>query len=154
MANKIISIQTVSKQSLYPETYIDIAKTSSSITKTITTNGEDKEIVINTLNRNVDIEAVKGAIKNIFTWNKGERILNPEFGANLRQYLYEGLTDLTKQQIQAEIEFSLKTFEPRVEIDKITGDINTDDAENNELHVYVIYHIKGLPEDKYIQRVI
>ena len=42
--------------------------------------------------KNVNANAVKEAIKNIFTWMPGERILLPEFGSKLYSLLYEGIT--------------------------------------------------------------
>ena len=55
------------------------------------------------LEKNVNAVAVKRAIHNIFAWIPGQRILNPEFGSNLRQYLYEGITDYNTEQIMSEI---------------------------------------------------
>jgi hypothetical protein len=50
-----------------------------------------------------DIEAIKNSLHNIFTWIPGERILNPEFGCNLRRLLYNGITEFNKEQIAAEV---------------------------------------------------
>ena len=41
--------------------------------------------------RNINVKAVQQAVHNIFSWLPGERIINPEFGTNLRRYLYEGI---------------------------------------------------------------
>lgn len=53
--------------------------------------------------RNINVKAVQQAIHNIFTWLPGERILEPEFGTKLRQYLYEGIVPKTEELINAEI---------------------------------------------------
>ena len=41
--------------------------------------------------KNINVKAVQQAIHNIFSWLPGERVLNPEFGTKLKQYLYEGI---------------------------------------------------------------
>ena len=41
----------------------------------------------------VNAKAVKNSLKQIFSWVPGERVLNPEFGCRLREYLYEGILD-------------------------------------------------------------
>ena len=40
------------------------------------------------LEKNINVNAIKQSIKNIFSWIPGERIINPEFGSKLRSYLY------------------------------------------------------------------
>ena len=55
------------------------------------------------LGKLVNVKAVQNSIHNIFTWIPGERILNPEFGSRLKKYLYEGITPLTEEQVNAEI---------------------------------------------------
>ena len=62
----------------------------------------------------INVEAVKNSLRQIFTWIPGERIINPEFGSNLRRLLYEGLTDYNKELIMAEIKHSVSVWEPRV----------------------------------------
>ena len=54
---------------------------------------------------------------NIFNTNPGERFLVPEFGSNLRRYLFEPITDMTAQKIGSEIVTAIETWEPRVTID-------------------------------------
>jgi hypothetical protein len=38
-------------------------------------------------------DQVKHNLINVLLTNKGERILNPEFGSDLRKYLFEFITD-------------------------------------------------------------
>ena len=68
----------------------------------------------NKLQKLVNVNAIKNSIHNIFSWTPGERILNPEFGSNLRKLLYEGITDFNQEQIIAEIRHSVSQWEPRV----------------------------------------
>lgn len=67
-----------------------------------------------------DIDAIKNSIKNIFTTKKGEKVLNPEFGCSLDQYLFEPITEVYAQLIGNDILTGIQRFEPRVEITNIT----------------------------------
>ena len=92
----------------------------------------------------VDVKAVQGSIHNIFTWIPGERILNPEFGSNLRLLLYEGITKFNTERIMAEIRHCVSEWEPRVQIEKVVNVGTVDDTEDNTVHLEVLYTIKGL----------
>lgn len=93
-----------------------------------------------------DINAIKNSLHNIFTWSYGERILNPEFGTKLKQYLYEGITDFNTEAIMAEIRSAISQWEPRVRIEKVVNVNTIDDVENNNVHLEVIYSIPGLSD--------
>lgn len=64
----------------------------------------------------INVEAVKNALHQIFTWIPGERILNPEFGSRLRLYLYEGITAENVERIIAEIRHCVQVWEPRINV--------------------------------------
>ena len=68
------------------------------------------------VNKLVNAKAVQNSIKQIFSWIPGERVLNPEFGCNLRRMLYEGLVDHNVEAIMAEIRHCFTKWEPRAEL--------------------------------------
>ena len=98
---------------------------------------------------NINVRAVQGSLRNIFTWVPGERILNPEFGSKIRKLLYEGLTDYNVEQIVSEIRHCVSEWEPRVQIQNVINIGTVDDTEDNTVHLEVIYTIPGLSEEQY-----
>jgi phage baseplate assembly protein W len=66
-----------------------------------------------------DIEAIKNSIRNIFNTRKGQKILSPNFGASLDQFLFERVDNFTGTIIGQTILDNLQRFEPRVEVEKI-----------------------------------
>ena len=98
----------------------------------------------------VNVKAVFNSLHNIFTWNPGERILNPEFGNNLRKYLYEGITDFTSEAIIAEIRRCISEYEPRVLVQSIKNVSNTSDTENNTIQLDIIFTIPTLSKEQFI----
>ena len=99
-----------------------------------------------TIDKLVNVNAIRNSLDNIFSWTPGERILNPEFGTNLRKLLYEGITDFNVEQIVAEIKHAVAQWEPRVQVANIVDVSTTEDHENNTVHLKVIYTIPG-PSD-------
>ena len=66
------------------------------------------------LKKSVNVRAVQNSLDNIFSWIPGERIINPEFGTKLHEYLYEGITQYNEEMIVAEIKSCIARWEPRV----------------------------------------
>lgn len=97
----------------------------------------------------VNVRAVQNSLHQIFTWIPGERIINPEFGSNLRRYLYEGITDQNIEAIVAEIRHCVSKWEPRVVVDKVVNVQSMDDTENNTVRLDVVYHIIGLDDEQF-----
>lgn len=71
---------------------------------------------INDIKVDHDIDAIKNSIKNIFYTSPGEKILNPEFGLNLRQFLFEPATTKNADLIRRIIFGEIERFEPRIVI--------------------------------------
>jgi phage baseplate assembly protein W len=64
----------------------------------------------------LDLNAIKNSLRNIFTTKKGQKILNPEFGSALEQYLFTPITETNARVIGNEILNSISNYEPRVKI--------------------------------------
>lgn len=84
--------------------------------ETLYTNNIVARKVKNDLNVSLDIAAVKNSVSNILSTKKGEKILNPEFGLRIQDFLFEPVTDATATAISNEILNAVTLFEPRVQI--------------------------------------
>jgi phage baseplate assembly protein W len=60
--------------------------------------------------------SISQSVLNILRTNHGERPFNYGFGANLRQYLFENMSNITAANIATSINVALKNFEPRIEV--------------------------------------
>ena len=87
-----------------------------------------------------DASAIKQAIVNLLLTNKGERPFNPDYGSNIRSYLFEPLDYGTAAQIELGIKSTLAKFEPRIIVRSIEIYPNYD---NNSFDVDMTYEIVG-----------
>ena len=97
----------------------------------------------------VNVKAVQNSLKNIFTWIPGERVLNPEFGSKLKQYLYQGIVPETSEQIVAEIKHCVSEWEPRVRVTEVVDVSTIEDHEDNTIHLEIRYIIPELSDEEY-----
>jgi phage baseplate assembly protein W len=67
-----------------------------------------------------DLGAIANSIRNIFTTIPGQKILNPLFGLNLVQYVFEACTEEMAGVIGNEIVSGISTFEPRISLTNVT----------------------------------
>lgn len=94
-------------------------------------NAIDKSI------KQVDVkESIKQAIYIILNTQKGERIMNPEFGSRIKEYVFEPQNVATHELLRHEIIRSLLRWESR--IDDIEVMFTNDDG---KLYVTIRYHI-------------
>lgn len=63
--------------------------------------------------------AVINSIKNILTTSPGEKILNPEFGVDLRDYLFEPVTETRAFFVGTDLYNGLTNQEPRITIERV-----------------------------------
>jgi phage baseplate assembly protein W len=64
----------------------------------------------------VDEGAIKNALVNLFNTIPGQKVLEPEFGLDLKRFLFEPLTDFTAKFIGETIYNGITRWEPRVRI--------------------------------------
>lgn len=72
-------------------------------------------------------ENVRESICIILRTKPGERILLPDFGCGLDQYLFEPNSVANLRQIQEEVKQSLTRWEPRIKLDDVRVAVNPDD---------------------------
>ena len=83
---------------------------------------------------------IKSNLLNLLLTNKGERVFNPEFGADLGTALFEGINENIVDTITDLINTNVEIFVPEVQIRDVVVDINTPD--NNAVSVTVKYKLK------------
>jgi phage baseplate assembly protein W len=63
-----------------------------------------------------DHSAIYNSIRNIFNTKKGQKILNPEFGLDLEQFLFDSITKENADIIGKAIYGQLGLYEPRLTV--------------------------------------
>lgn len=74
-----------------------------------------------------DEAAIKNSIVNLFNTAPGQNLLNPIYGLNLSQFLFEPANDLTGRLIGEKIAKQIGNYEPRVTVDNINVEVNPDE---------------------------
>lgn len=87
--------------------------------------------------------AVVKALKNLILTNHYEKPFNPDYGSNIRKLLFELMTPFTAQAIAKEIEYTIKSYEPRVTIKYINVVANYD---NDYYETSIEFYIENLVE--------
>jgi phage baseplate assembly protein W len=64
-------------------------------------------------------EAIKADIMHIILTNKGERYYLPDFGTNLRNYIFEQSDSISYEEIRNEVVTSLTKFIPNLKVNNI-----------------------------------
>ena len=95
-----------------------------------------------------DYGAIKNSIFNIFTTVPGQKILNPQFGLNLMQYVFRQCDIITAGLISREILEGLTQFEPRIKIPE--GGIRVQaDPEDNSFIITLIITVPQIGIDSF-----
>ena len=85
-------------------------------------------------------EAVKSNLVNWFLTNQGERPLNPNFGGNLRQFLFQQISEDTLEFLEEDIQSQLSTAFPSVIVDSLEVTTNPD---YNSITVVLKYSVES-----------
>ena len=99
------------------------------------------------------VELVMQNLKMILLTSPGERIMDPEFGVGLKNFLFEQNVQAVHGDISARIKRQAKKYLPSVQIhsvDFFTSE-NTPGIPENYLNIRVSFHIKPLDLDTRLQ---
>jgi phage baseplate assembly protein W len=84
-------------------------------------------------------EDVQEAIKIIISTSMGERVMMPEFGCGIYDYVFESPNTTTLSLIEESVRTSLVLWEPRIELSNVSAFV--DEYEGNKLLIEVSYTV-------------
>ena len=86
-------------------------------------------------------EDVRQAILIILQTNPGERVMRPEFGAGLNQFVFEPANTTTMARIRQRVQESLVAFEPRIDVVEVT--VTSELDTRFLLQIAMTYRVRG-----------
>jgi len=92
----------------------------------------------NDVYKKTDAAAVKQSIKNILLTNSLQKPFNPAFGGNLRGFLFNLDTEFDAEAIEDNVRDTVLNYEPRVRIQSVVANVNSD---NYDIKVTLVYQI-------------
>jgi phage baseplate assembly protein W len=96
---------------------------------------------------NYDLIAIKNetaiarSVRNLVLTQPGERFFNENLGSRISRSLFENLDDINANIIKSEIENTINTYEPRVELIDVRV---SPDYDNYSFDVVISYNIVGI----------
>lgn len=85
----------------------------------------------------VSERAIKSDLIHLLLTNKGERLYLPDYGANLRQYIFEPNDSEVHGKIKEEIQSAISKYIPNLLVDEISLKAGEEGQSRNEHHVLV-----------------
>ncbi len=67
-----------------------------------------------------DIDAIRADLLHLLMTNKGERLYMPDFGSDLRKYIFEQNDQITHNEIKDNLNETIKKYIPNLQIDDIS----------------------------------
>ncbi len=96
-------------------------------------------------------ENIRQSVEIILRTEPGERMLHPEFGTKLHQFLFENMDAQTEEMIEREVRHSLSMWEKRIW--DINVEVHMDTGRQGEFRVAVTYRIAGQEEKERVEIV-
>jgi hypothetical protein len=71
---------------------------------------------------NTDTDAIRSDLMHLLLTNKGERLYLPDFGSDLRKYIFEPNDQITHDKIKDSLNESIKKYIPNLIVNEISFD--------------------------------
>ncbi len=86
-------------------------------------------------------EDIQQSIKIILGTNRGERVMRPDFGAGLNEFVFEPVNTATIAMVRTRVEEALIDWEPRIDVQSVQ--VTTDATMRNRLNIDVRYRVRA-----------
>jgi phage baseplate assembly protein W len=105
------------------------------------------------LTLNKDEDAVKESIINLLLTDRGERLMQPALGGNLRAMLFENITPGVMVMIEDQVRTTLDLYEPRAEVIDVNVTSNIDDnVVKIQIEFYISNNQQSISVDVFLER--
>ncbi len=84
---------------------------------------------------------IKEAIWIILSTSKGERVMRPDFGCGIHDFVFAPINTTTIGMIETSVREALTLWEPRAEL--IDVDVSTDRADEGKLRISIDYRVRS-----------
>jgi phage baseplate assembly protein W len=84
---------------------------------------------------------IRQSIRIILGTDRGERVMRPDFGAGLSQFVFEPLDATTMNLVKTRVREALIAWEPRIDI--LNVDVAADPSEHNKLLIDMTYRVRA-----------
>ncbi len=84
---------------------------------------------------------IRQAVRIILETARGERVMRPDFGAGLNEFLFEPINTGTLALIRHRVEESLVTWEPRIRVQSVQ--VTAPDAAAGRLDIAIEYAVRA-----------
>jgi phage baseplate assembly protein W len=145
--NNLKSVSKNVHQYTYVDLFLDIQEEPMGISGNylpVPGSGRDMKVAY-------DLNVIRNSIKNLFNTIPGERFLLPDYGSDLRRYLFEPISELNGSIIGREIYTSLVRWEPRVNVINIDVKGYIDELEYD---VELVLQVPFLNEPLYLKGLL
>lgn len=87
-----------------------------------------------------DEQSVEESIRLIIGTSKGERVMRPDFGCGIHEYVFETVDANTRALVETTVEGALIEYEPRIAVEDVST--STEDLSEGVLLIEVEYRIR------------
>jgi uncharacterized protein len=94
-----------------------------------------------------DEDSVRDVLWNILLTSPGERLMRPEFGAGLNQFIHQPNNETTRRLIADQALRAIQRWEPRI----IVQNLRVETQALNEVTLILLYQIKQTGEQNSLQ---
>ncbi len=84
---------------------------------------------------NTDTDAIRSDLMHLLLTNKGERLYLPDFGSDLKKYIFEPNDQITHDKIKDSLNESIKKYIPNLIVNEISFD-------NDEIEELIIVKLR------------
>ena len=86
-------------------------------------------------------EDIREAIRIILGTDPGERVMRPDFGAGLSQFVFEPVDATTMHLVKTRVQEALVAWEPRIDV--LSVNVTGDPTECNKLLIDTRYRVRA-----------
>lgn len=133
--NNLKNVNTGQFNYTYADIFLDMAEKPSPLNRP----DESDRFANKDVKVAFDINAIKNSIVNLFNTVPGDRFLLPDYGCDLRQFIFDSISDFKASLIEDTIRRNIDVWEPRVSIVSISV------KDEPDMHQYTIDLVLAVP---------